>query len=251
MWHGDVMTGRRLPNGNYIYQCTLEDDYSRGYAGVLSEHKDARIVVYALIDAILRWKSIPTCFHYDNGGEAKCGIVKAFLKNLSKVCNHKITFVPTKLHNPKGNGKKERGHKDDKRDFWNNVRSINMRYMKKRFREYLTWRNDKKGHYPLKGKPSITRLKENKKPKRNFTREFLKSLAKVKLEGRLVRKGGVIFLYGKLIYTDKRVVDKRVELWETLEGLEVKYKDKVFDVVKDYWEKIKKRSKLSNDLKIH
>jgi hypothetical protein len=71
MCHGDVMTGRRLPDGTFIYQCTIEDDYSRGYGGYLSEHKDARIVIYALIDSILRWKSIPTCFHYDNSTRHK------------------------------------------------------------------------------------------------------------------------------------------------------------------------------------
>lgn len=73
MWHGDVMTGTRLPDGNNLYQCTIEDDYSRGNSGGIAIHKDGRIVVYALIDAILRWKSLPTCFHYDPGGEAKCG----------------------------------------------------------------------------------------------------------------------------------------------------------------------------------
>lgn len=250
MWHGDVMTGKRLPDGTLIYQCTIEDDYSRGYAGCLSENKDARIVIYALIDAILRWKSIPTCFHYDNGSEAKCAIVKAFLKNVSKVCSHDITFIPTLVENPKGNGKKERAHRDDKRDFWNKVNSNDIRYLRKKFEGYLPWRNHKKGHFALKGEPSITRLKENKKPIRKFTRKQLESLAEVKLEERVVRKGGVIFLYGKLIYTDKKLVDKKVELWETLKGLEVRNKNKVFDFKEDYWEKIKKRSKPSNDLNI-
>lgn len=250
MWHSDVMTGKRLPDGTYVYQCTVEDDYSRGYSGCLSKYKDARIVVYALIDAILRWKSIPTCFHYDNGSEAKCGIVKAFLRNLSGVCNHKINFIPTLIENPKGNGKKERAHKDDRRDFWNKIKSNNIEYIRKKFRGYLSWRNNKKGHFPLKGKPSITRLKENKKPKRIFRREFLENLAEVKITERVVRKGGVIFLYGKLIYTNRKLVDKKVELWETLKGLEVRYGDKVFDVIIDYWEKTKKRSKSSNDSKI-
>lgn len=239
MWHGDVMLGRRSPDGALIYQCTVEDDYSRGYAGILSEHKDARIVIYALIDAILRWKSIPTCFHYDNGSEAKCAIVKAFLKNLSEICNHQITFIPTLVENPKGNGKKERAHRDDKRDFWNNVKSNDMRYLKRKFGGYLNWRNNKKGHFPLKGKPSITRLKENKKPIRKFTRKFLESLARVKIEERVVRKGGVIFLHSKLIYTDRKLVGKKVELWETLRGLEVRYKENVFDLIENYWEKIK------------
>ena len=235
MWHGDVMTGKRLLDGASIYQCTTEDDYSRGYGGYLSEHKDARIVVYALIDAVLRWKSIPTCFHYDNGSEAKCGIVKAFLKNLSDACSHKITMIPTLVRNPKGNGKKERGHKDDKRDFWKKNKSKDISYLRKKFEKYLHWRNYKKGHFALKGKPSITRLKENKKPVRKFTRKQLESLAKVKIGERIVRSGGVIFLSRRLIYVDKRLVGKKVELWETLRGLEVRLDNKLFDLISDYW----------------
>ena len=91
----------------------------------------------------------------------------------------------------------------------------------------------------MKGKPSIERLKENKKPIRKFTRKFLESFAKVKIDERIVRTGGVIFLSKKLIYTDKKLVGKKVELWETLNGLEVRYQNKVFDIIKDYWEKIK------------
>lgn len=146
MWHGDVMTGRRLPDGTFIYQCTIEDDYSRGYGGYLSEYKDARIVIYALIDSILRWKSIPTCFHYDNGSEAKCGIVKAFLRNLSKVCSHYIILIPTLVENPKGNGKKERAHRDDKRDFWKKIKSNDIRYLQKKFEDY--WEKIKKRSKP-------------------------------------------------------------------------------------------------------
>lgn len=241
MWHGDVMIGRRLPDGSFVYQCTVEDDYSRGYAGHLACYKDARIVINALIDAILQWKSIPTCFHYDNGSEAKCGIVKAFLKKLSDVCNHDIVLIPTLVRNPKGNGKKERAHKDDRRDFWRRNKSNNLKRLQIRFGEYLYWRNHKKGHFALKGKPSVTRLKENKKLERKFTGVFLERLASVMIGERFVRRGGVIFLYDRLVYTDKFLTGKKVELWETLKGLEVRHSGKVFDLIEDYWERIKRK----------
>lgn len=239
MWHGDVMTAKSLNDGTIIYQCSIEDDYSRGYAGCLSEHKDARIVVNALINAMLTWKSIPTCFHYDNGGEAKCRLVTAFLRNISDVCNHEIKFIPTKVRNPKGNGKKERAHRDDRRDFWEKVNENNTADIKNRFNEYLIWRNTKKGHFALKGKPSITRLNENKKPTRIFTRESLENLARVKIGSRSVRRGGIIFLHNKFIYTDKRIAGERVDLWETLDGLEIRQKDTIFNTMTDYWETIK------------
>ena len=240
MWHGDVMAGKRLSDGTIVYQCSIEDDYSRAYAGCLSKHKDARVVIHALIDGILHWKAIPTCFHYDNGGEAKCGIVKAFLRNLSEVCNHHVKFIPTRVNNPKGNGKKERGHKDDRRDFWRKQKSDDIEVIKTKFVDYLNWRNTKKGHFALKGKPSITRLEENKKPTRNFTKGYLESLAKVKVGERLVRRGGGIYFHNVVIYIDKEIAGERVELWETLNGLEIRYQNRTLEIIHDYWGKIKK-----------
>ena len=92
----------------------------------------------------------------------------------------------------------------------------------------------------MKGRPSIIRLKENKKPTRNFTIEYLESLAKVKVGERLVRRGGVIYLYNMVVYADKGIAGERVQLWETLKGLEIKYQDRVLNIIEDYWEKVKK-----------
>lgn len=235
MWHGDVMTGKRLPDGTFLYQCTIEDDYSRGNSGCLSTQKDGRIVVYALIDAILRWKSIPTCFHYDNGGEAKCGLVQTFLRNVAQKCNQTITFIPTKLYHPQGNGKKERAHKDDRRDFWKKNRSKDIEYIQKKFGKYLLWRNEKKGHFALKGKPSLTRLMENKKPTRNFTRKQLEGLAKVKIAERMVKPLGVVYLLNKIYHVDPKLEGQKVELWETVKGLEIRSGEKIYHLIEEYW----------------
>lgn len=246
MWHGDVMTGKRLPDGSFIYQCTIEDDYSRGYAGDLGKYKDARIVIYALIDAILQWKSIPTCFHYDNGGEAKCNLVQAFLRNVAERCNHKISFIPTLVQNPKGNGKKERGHRDDRRDFWLKNRSNNLGYISQKFEKYLKWRNEKKGHFALKGKPSKTRLLENKKPLRKFARKQLEELAKVKIAERIVKPLGVVYLLNTIYHVDPKLEGQKVELWETVKGLEVRKGKKIYHLIEEYWDK---KSKSSNVVK--
>lgn len=251
MWHGDVMTGKRFLDGRFVYQCTIEDDYSRGYGGYLAESKDARIVIYALINGMLRWQSIPTCFHYDNGSEAKCGIVKAFLKNVSELCDQKITFIPTLVRNPKGNGKKERAHKDDRRDFWRKTKSKDLVYIKKKFKKYIKWRNEKKGHFALKGKPSITRLKENKKPRRTFTRNQLEKLARVKIGERVVRPLGIISFHNTIHYVDPTLVGTKVELWETLNGLEIRKGEKIYEIAEDYWKIKNKKGKLSNGARIH
>ena len=242
MWHGDVMTGTRLPDGTLLYQCTIEDDYSRGYAGNIAKHKDGRIVIYALIDAILRWKSIPTCFHYDNGGEAKCGLVQTFLRNVAQKRNQTITFIPTKLYHPQGNGKKERAHKDDRRDFWKNNRSKNISYIQSKFENYLKWRNEKKGHFALKGKPSITRLLENKNPPQIFTRKQLENLAKVKIAERVVKPLGVVYLLNTIYHVDPKLEGEKIELWETVKGLEVRKGEKIYHLIEEYWEEKSKSS---------
>lgn len=242
MWHGDVMTGKRLSDGTLAYQCTIEDDYSRAYAGGVETYKDARIVIYALIDAILRWKSIPTCFHYDNGSEAKCGIVQAFLRNVADRCDHDISFIPTLVQNPKGNGKKERGHRDDRRDFWKKNKSQNLRYIQRKFEKYLKWRNEKKGHFALKGNPSITRLQENKKPLQKFTRKQLENLAKVKIAERIVKPLGVVYLLNTIYHVDPKLEGQKVELWETINGLEVCKGKKIYHLIRKYWEKKSKSS---------
>lgn len=243
MWHGDVMTGKRLPDGTFVYQCTIEDDYSRAYAGKLKNYKDARIVIYALIDAILRWKSIPTCFHYDNGSEAKCGLVQAFLRNVADKCNHTISFIPTLVRNPKGNGKKERAHRDDRRDFWKKNRMEKIESLQKKFEKYLKWRNEKKGHFALRGKTSATRLQENRKPLRKFIRKQLEGLAKVKIAERVVKPLGIVYLLNKIYHVDPKLEGQRIELWETMNGLEVRKGEKIYHSIEEYWEKKNKLSK--------
>ena len=68
-------------------------------------------------------------------------------------------------------------HRDDKRDFWRKIDSNNLSYIKKKNKEYVDWRNNCKGQWALGGKPSITRLAENKKPESTFTKEYLEGLA--------------------------------------------------------------------------
>lgn len=236
MWHGDVMIGKRLPDGTFLYQLSWQDDYSRGYvACVIGTSKHSVLVIKGLIEAILEYKVIPTILHYDNGSEGKCKIVGVFCESLQ------IKLIHSTVNEPHTNGKKERAHKDDKRDFWSEIKSENTIYIKKKNKEYMKWRNNKKGHWALKGKPSITRLVENTKPICFFTREYLESLAKVKIATRKVRNGGMIFIPGGVWFIRRCYVEQTVELWETLQGLEIKYKGETVDVVEDYWEKREKK----------
>ena len=234
MWHGDVMIGKRLPDGTFLYQLSWEDDYSRGYvACVIGASKNSVLVIRGLIEAIIKHKVIPTLVHYDNGSEGKCKIVKVFCESLE------IKLIHSTVNQPNTNGKKERAHRDDKRDFWSEINSENITYIKKKNEEYVEWRNTKKGHWALKGKPSITRLQENKKSRSIFSREYLESLAQVKIATRKVREGGMVFIPAGVRFIGKQYVGKTAELWETLKGLEIRYKETTLDIVEDYWVRTK------------
>lgn len=191
------------------------------------------LVIRGLIEAILKYKVIPTVVHYDNGSEGKCKIVEVFCDAIG------TKLIHSTVNQPHTNGKKERAHRDDKRDFWSEIKSDNINYIQKKNKEYVEWRNTKKGHWALKGKPSILRLEENKKPKCNFTKEYLRSLAQVKIATRKVREGGMIFVPKGVRFVGREYVGKDVELWETLNGLEIRHKEEVFDIIEDYWDKIK------------
>ena len=139
MWHGDVMIGKRLPDGTLVYQLSFEDDYSRAYmASVIGTTKNSVLVIYGLIEAITKYGVIPTLIHYDNGSEGKCKIVQQFCENLG------IKLIHSTVEQPNTNGKKERAHRDDKRDFWKLIESNNFSFIKKKNEEYINWRNIKK-----------------------------------------------------------------------------------------------------------
>lgn len=232
MWHGDIMAIKRLPDGSFAYQLSWEDDYSRAYVASLVETtKSSVIVVKGLIEAILEYKVVPTLVHYDNGSEGKCKIVQVFCEKLG------IKLIHSTVEKPNTNGKKERAHRDDKRDLWNNVFSNNLALLKQKNKKYVVWRNTKKGHWALNGQPSSVRLNENKKPSTEFERDYLENLAEVKIDERLVRQGGFILYDNELFYISKNLVGQQVELWETLNGLEIRKGEKIYEIISDYWEK--------------
>ena len=235
MWHGDVMIGKRLSDGTFLYQLSWQDDYSRGYvASLIGTSKTSVLVIKGLIEAIMRYEVLPTLVHYDNGTEGKCKIVEVFCESLG------IKLIHSTVNQPNTNGKKERAHRDDRRDFWSEVTSENIGYVRRKNEAYVEWRNKQKGHWALGGKPSIVRLEENRKVKHVFSRDYLESLARVKVGLRKVRSGGLVFVPGGVEFVEREYVGKVVELWETVVGLGIEYKGKVVGVVENYWENVKK-----------
>jgi len=235
MWHGDVMLGKRLPDGTMVYQLSFQDDYSRAYvASIIGAAKNSVVVIHGLIEAITAYKVIPTLVHYDNGTEGKCKIVRAFCENLG------IKLIHSTVEQPNTNGKKERAHRDDKRDFWREIDSNNIRYIRKKNEKYVAWRNSRKGHWALDGKPSIARLAENKKPESTFTKEYLEGLAEAKIDDRLVKAGGLVIYKKEAYWASRKLSGQKVELWQTLKGLEIRKEGVTYGTITDYWDRFEK-----------
>lgn len=236
MWHGDVMTAKRLATGEFLYQLSWEDDYSRAYvASVVGTSKNSVLVISGLIEAITKYKVIPTLVHYDNGSEGKCKIVRVFCEALG------ISLIHSTIEHPNTNGKKERAHRDDKRDFWNKIESNNIRYIKEKNEEYVEWRNTKKGHWALGGKPSISRLEENEKPIFNSTKGYLEKLAEAKIGERIVKRGGLVAYENQAYWTSREIAGQKIELWQTLKGLEIRKDGHTYNIISDYWERISRK----------
>jgi hypothetical protein len=76
-------------------------------------------VVLTILRAF-RSHSKPELFHHDNGGEYDNGVISRLLQMLE------IVDVPNEVENPKGNGKKERVHSQDRKYFYDKYQFKDM-----------------------------------------------------------------------------------------------------------------------------
>jgi hypothetical protein len=108
MYHAETMevTPR---NKSVIYQISVEDDDSRGSMALCVFPKKHSYFVVRTILRAFRLHSKPELFHHDNGGEYDKGVVSRLLQVLD------IVDVLTEVENPRGNGKKERAHSQDRK----------------------------------------------------------------------------------------------------------------------------------------
>ena len=140
MYHADTMEVT-LGNESVIYQISVEDDYSRGYMALCTfPKKHSYFVVLTLLRAF-RSHSKPELFHHDNGGEYDNGVVSWLLQMLD------IVDVPTEVENPKGNGKKERAHSQDRKYFYDKYHFWDIESVEKAIPEYIRFRNESKGQW--------------------------------------------------------------------------------------------------------
>lgn len=152
IYHADTMEVT-LGNGSLIYQISVEDDYSRGYMALcVFQTKHSYFVILTLLRAF-RLHSKPELFHHDNGGEYNNGVVSKLLQMLD------IVDVPTEVENPKGNGKKERAHSQDRKYFYDKYHFRDIECVERVIPEYIQFRNESKGQWARYGKTASSVLK--------------------------------------------------------------------------------------------
>lgn len=228
MYHADTMEVI-LENGDKIYQISTEDDHSRGYMGlIVSKRKHSYYVIIALLQAF-RLHSKPRTFHHDNGSEYKNGAVKQLLEMLN------ISDVPTKVRNPKGNGKKERAHRQDREYFYNKNQFEDIESVEQKIPEYFTFRNEVKGQWALYGQTSSSVFACAKRdPMTDDELEIVMQNLHFEKARRQVGRHGKVKFKGKWYHVGKDMYGQTVEMRVSLRGMEV-WHDNQFLKRWKYW----------------
>ena len=229
MYHADTMEVT-LGNESEIYQISVEDDYSRGYMALcVFPKKHSYFVILTLLRAF-RLHSKPELFHRDNGGEYENGIVSRLLQMLG------IVDVPTEVENPKGNGKKERAHSQDRKYFYDKYQFWDIESVEEAIPEYMRFRNESKGQWARYGKTASAILKDAEaKPLTDEELEkVIQELYFEKAE-RIVKQNGKVKFEGKWYHVSREMSGETVDVRITLRGVEVWHKGSFIKRWK-YWE---------------
>ena len=215
MYHADTMEVT-LESGLVIYQISVEDDYSRGYMALcVFQTKHSYFVILTLL-RVFRLYSKPELFHHDNGGEYNNGVVSRLLQMLD------VVDIPTEVKNPKGNGKKERAHSQDRKYFYDKYQFSDIESVERAIPEYLRFRNESKGQWARYGKTASSVLKDAEtKPLTDEELErVIRELYFEKVE-RKVKQNGKVKFEGEWYHVGSKMSGETVEVKITLRGVEV------------------------------
>ena len=229
MYHVDTMEVT-LESGLVIYQISIEDDYSRGYMALcVFPKKHSYFVILTLLRAFKLY-SKPELFHHDNGGEYNNGVIFRLLQML------KIVDVPTEVENPKGNGKKERAHSQDRKYFYEKYQFEDIESIEKTIPEYVRFRNEMKGQWARYGKTASSVLNETEaKPLTDEELEWVIRELYFEKVKRIVKQNGKVKFEGKWYHVGKKMSGENVEVKITLKGVEV-WHEGAFIKGWKYWE---------------
>lgn len=230
LWHGDFFEKVTLTDeGRTAYQLTLMDDYSRAYVYCdLLREPTQNDTIKAMIIAMRKYQTIPKGVVFDNGSQFKGYLLSAFCSNLG------IRLIHSSVKHPQTNGKLERAFRDDRREYYDQFNEWIFDELREGLPEYIRYRNEVRGHYALKGKPSTIRLLEQSWFALPSVLDRLESFARHPLGSAKVDLNCCIRVLGRNGYIPKLRHRQRVSLTETLDGLEAKTEDGRVYLLRNY-----------------
>ncbi|MEA2174564.1 MAG: putative transposase, partial [Blastocatellia bacterium] len=230
LWHGDFFEKVTLTDEDRTaYQLTLMDDYSRAYVYCdLLREPTQNDTIKAMIVAMRKYQTIPKGVVFDNGSQFKGYLLSTFCSNLG------IRLIHSSVRHPQTNGKLERAFRDDRRAYYDQFKEWIFDELHQGLPEYVRYRNEVRGHYALKGKPSTTRLEEQHWFALPSVLDSLESNARHPLGSTKVDSSCCIRVLGRNGYIPKLRCRQRVSLIETLDGLEATTEDGRVYLLRNY-----------------
>ena len=216
LWHGDLLEKVTLTyEDRTAYQLTLLDDYSRAYVFCdLFRAVSVNTTIRALIAAMRVYRTIPKAVVFDNGPYFKGQLLTAFCRRLG------IRLIHSTVYHPQTNGKLERAFRDDMQEFYHQHEKWLFNDLRHSLPAYVTYRNQVRGHYALRGHPAVTRLREQHFFALPPVLDHLERYAWCARGYTRVGENGRLRLNGRKVYISPRLSGQTLRLYETLDGLE-------------------------------
>lgn len=237
LWHGDLMEKVTLTDEDRTaFQLTLQDDYSRAYVFCdLFREVNLETTIRALISAMRAFRTIPKAVVFDNGSFFKGKLLIAFCRNLG------IRLIHSSVGHPQTNGKLERAFRDDMCEFYKQKPRWIFDELRRDLPAYVHYRNHVRGHYALGGKPAVTRIREQDFFALPSLLERLETFARVEQEPQHTGLNCCFRVLGRNGYVSGIGSGVRINLTETLDGLEARNEDGARFLLKEYrkWKQIR------------
>jgi hypothetical protein len=230
LWHGDLLEKVTLTDEDRTtYQLTWLDDYSRTYVFCdLFREVTVNTTIRALIVGMRVYRTIPHALVCDNGTYFKGKLFTEFCRRLG------IRLIHSTVNHPQTNGKLERAFRDDMNEFYRRHPRWIFQELQCDLPAYLSYRNERRGHYALQGQPAITRVREQHFFALPTVLEQLEHYAWCERGQKTVGPDGRVKVNGRSANITPRLSGQRLDLYETLDGLEAQAADGTCYLLRNY-----------------
>lgn len=234
LWHGDLTEKVTLTDEDRTaFQLTLLDDSSRAYMFCdLFREVTVNTTIKAVIAAMRKYGTIPQAVVFDNGSFFRGKLLQEFCWRLN------IRLIHSAVNHPQTNGKLERAFRDDMNEFYHRFDEWKLQALKRKLPEYVSYRNEVRGHFALEGKPSACRLKEQDYFALPNALNNLERFAHCERPTKRIGASGLMYFNGRRVYISPKLAGEKIKIFETLDGLEAEDKQGRLYFLPDYKTKI-------------